>query len=106
MKKFIYLTLFAVFLGISQIFAQNAAFGYGSKATGGGSASPTLVDTYDELKNALSASDAKVIVITKSISFAGKSRITCSKSNKTILAKQGVVLETTGFESKTSGVFL
>jgi pectate lyase len=106
MKKIIYLTLFAVFLGISQIFAQNAAFGYGSKATGGGSASPTLVDTYDELKNALSASDAKVIVITKSISFADKSRITCSKSNKTILAKKGVVLETTGFESKTSGVFL
>jgi hypothetical protein len=31
--------------------AQNTAFGHGGKATGGGNATPTLVDTYDKLKN-------------------------------------------------------
>lgn len=104
--KRIFLFVLAALCSMGYIKAQNTAFGHGAKATGGGNVSPTLVDTYDELKNALSASEAKVIVITKNISFAGKSRITCSKSNKTILAKKGVVLETTGFESKTSGVFL
>lgn len=87
-------------------YCAPSAWGHANGVTGGGNATPTLVDTYDELKSALSSSSAQVIVITKSISFAGKSRITCSKSNKTILAKKGVVLETTGFESKTSGIFL
>ena len=105
MKRF-YLFILACCCCLCCLKAQNAAFGHGGKATGGGNATPTLVDTYDKLKSALDSSDPKVIVITKNISFAGKSRITCSKSNKTILAKKGVVLETTGFESKTSGVFL
>ncbi|MEE0923709.1 MAG: hypothetical protein UIB40_05220 [Paludibacteraceae bacterium] len=87
-------------------YCAPSAWGHANGVTGGGNTTPTLVDTYDELKSALSSSSAQVIVITKSISFAGKSRITCSKSNKTILAKKGVVLETTGFESKTSGIFL
>ena len=82
-------------------YCAPSAWGHANGVTGGGNATPTLVDTYDELKSALSSSSAQVIVITKSISFAGKSRITCSKSNKTILAKKGVVLETTGF-----GIFL
>lgn len=87
-------------------YCAPSAWGHANGVTGGGNTTPTLVDTYDELKSALSSSSAQVIVITKSISFAGKSRITCSKSDKTILAKKGVVLETTGFESKTSGIFL
>lgn len=105
MKK-IFLCIAALVGCLTHLMAQNTAFGYGAKATGGGNVTPTLVDTYDELKNALASSEAKVIVITKSISFANKSRITCTKSNKTVLAKKGVVLETTGFESKTSGIFL
>jgi pectate lyase len=87
MKKFIYLTLFAVFLGISQIFAQNAAFGYGSKATGGGSASPTLVDTESELKTALKKSGSRVIIITNDITVSGQ--IEVSSGSFTLLALSG-----------------
>ena len=111
MKKLLNLFTFSIALCISMqlnavTYCAPSAWGHANGVTGGGNATPTLVDTYDELKSALSSSSAQVIVITKSISFAGKSRITCSKSNKTILAKKGVVLETTGFESKTSGIFL
>lgn len=105
MKRYGLLVLLCTWV-VNCLMAQNTAFGHGGKATGGGNATPTLVDTYDELQHALSSSEAKLIIITKNISLAGKSRITCYQSNKTILAKQGVVLETTGFESKTSGVFL
>ncbi|MBO7202624.1 MAG: hypothetical protein J6V30_03680 [Paludibacteraceae bacterium] len=87
MKKFIYLTLFAVFLGISQIFAQNAAFGYGSKATGGGSASPTLVDTESELKTALKKTGSRVIIITNDITVSGQ--IEVSSGSFTLLALSG-----------------
>ena len=111
MKHLLNLFTFSIALCISlqlnaATYCAPSAWGHANGVTGGGNATPTLVDTYDELKSALSSSTAQVIVITKSISFAGKSRITCSKSNKTILAKKGVVLETTGFESKTSGIFL
>lgn len=111
MKHLLNLFTFSIALCISlqlnaATYCAPSAWGHANGVTGGGNATPTLVDTYDELKSALSSSSAQVIVITKSISFAGKSRITCSKSNKTILAKKGVVLETTGFESKTSGIFL
>ena len=111
MKHLLNLFTFSIALCISLqlnavTYCAPSAWGHANGVTGGGNATPTLVDTYDELKSALSSSSAQVIVITKSISFAGKSRITCSRSNKTILAKKGVVLETTGFESKTSGIFL
>lgn len=106
MKKHAVLLLLLAILSIMPLAAQYAVFGHAGQVTGGGNQSPVLVDSYDALNAALASSDPKVIVITKDISFANKSRITCSTSNKTILAKKGVVLETTGFESKTSGVFL
>ncbi|MCQ2347650.1 MAG: hypothetical protein MJZ65_00495 [Paludibacteraceae bacterium] len=80
-------------------YCQTAAFGYGAAATGGGNATPTLVDNYDALKSAMGSSN-KVIIITKSIAFS--TQIECSKSNLTILGMPGVILSNS---NKDEGVF-
>ena len=68
MKRYGLLVLLCAWV-VNCLMAQNTAFGHGGKATGGGNATPTLVDTYDELQHALSSSEAKLIIITKNISF-------------------------------------
>ena len=52
MKRF-YLFILACCCCLCCLKAQNAAFGHGGKTTGGGNATPTLVDTYDKLKSAV-----------------------------------------------------
>ena len=61
-------------------------FGYGAGATGGGSATPTLVSTLSELKSALSSKPTdKVIIITKDITVDGVIQVKDGK-NLTLMA--------------------
>lgn len=96
MKKglLVLVCFFSTLCAWSLNYCQTAAFGYGAAATGGGNATPTLVSSYSDLKNALKNSN-KVIIITQSITF-GDDVIECSKSNITILGMPGVALKAKG----------
>ena len=88
------IVLYAVALltvSMSALWAHaDTAVGYGAKATGGGTASPTLVTSVSELKSALSASGKKVIIITKSLTFT--SQLSVKTTDKTLMALPGVTL--------------
>jgi len=80
-------------------YCQTSAWGYGGAATGGGNATPTLVNSYSALKTAMNSGN-KVIIITQSIAFSDM--IECSKSNLTIIGMPGVVLSNS---NKDKGIF-
>lgn len=71
-------------------YCAEASWGYGSSATGGGNAKPTLVSTYDALKNALK-NDNKVIIITQDITVNTPLYID-GKTNITLMALPGIKL--------------
>jgi len=101
MKKGLFV-LFCLFFALnvwSLNYCQTSAWGYGGAATGGGNATPTLVNSYAALKAAMGSGN-KVIIITQNITFS--SAIACSKSNLTILALPGVKLTA---ENKNIGFF-
>lgn len=75
MKKLFPLLLAVMAVCVIRLQAQTVGiepFGYGAGVTGGGSATPTLVSSLSELKNALSNKPTnKVIIITKDITVDG-----------------------------------
>ena len=86
-------------------------FGYGAGATGGGSATPTLVSTLSELKSALSSNPTdKVIIITKDITVDGVIQVK-DGSNLTLMALPGVKIIATNWDvalkdgNKLTGIF-
>lgn len=112
-QKFLSLVMICL-LGISTAFAQSvgiAPFGYGASATGGGSATPTLVSTLTQLKNALGSKPTnKVIIITQNITLDGVIQVKDGK-NLTILGLPGVKLYNPNWQAskadpdKITGIF-
>lgn len=104
MKKLLILLLLAVHIGASAggSYCASAPVGYGKNATGGGTASPTLVSTADELQKALTAKGQKVIIITQDITVSSCLKITAS--NKTLMALPGVKLISLQQNQKQSGI--
>ena len=83
-------------------YCASSAWGYGASATGGGSATPTLVTKVSELK-AISKAQNKVFIITKSITVTSMVTLESMK-NVTILALPGVKLVSTQQDATTSGI--
>ena len=50
-------------------YCASSAWGNGKNASGGGSATPTLVKSVSELKSALNKGKNKVIIITQDLTF-------------------------------------
>ena len=92
MKKILLLcTLYMLPFCLSAVnYCAESSWGYaGTTVTGGGKASPTLVKSESELKNALKSGN-KVIVITQSITLS--EQISTDKSNITLIALSGAKL--------------
>ena len=92
-------------MGFASLSAQGMydLFGYGSNATGGGNATPILVDTEAELIDALSGSKSnRVVIITANITVT--TQFTSKGSNITLLALPGRCLISNGQSSEQSGI--
>ena len=104
MKK-LFLVVLISLAGFASLSAQGMydLFGYGSNATGGGSATPILVDTEQELIDALSGSKSnRVVIITANITVS--TQFTSKGSNITLLALPGRCLISNGQSSSQSGI--
>ena len=104
MKK-LFLVVLMSLMGFASLSAQGMydLFGYGSNATGGGSATPILVDTEQELIDALSGSKSnRVVIITANITVT--TQFTSKGSNITLLALPGRCLISNGQSSSQSGI--
>ena len=102
---FSHLTVILLFLmvSVSPVSAQYDLFGYGSNATGGGNATPILVDTEAELIDALSGNKSnRVVIITANITVT--TQFTSKGSNITLLALPGRCLISNGQSSEQSGI--
>ncbi len=101
---------FVVFLFVfqSELKSQCNVAGWASVngVTGGGTATPTLVTTYDQLKTALNSTSIKVIHVSGQITFPSAGRITMNNQNgKSILGLAGARLISTDLTSGGSGIF-
>ena len=104
MKKFFLVVLISL-VGFAALSAQGMydLFGYGSNATGGGNATPILVDTEQELIDALSGTKSnRVVIITDNITVS--TQFTSKGSNITLLALPGKCLISNGQSSSASGI--
>ncbi|MEE0951048.1 MAG: InlB B-repeat-containing protein [Paludibacteraceae bacterium] len=104
MKKFFLVGLISL-VGFATLSAQGMydLFGYGKSATGGGNATPILVDTEQELIDALSGSKSnRVVIITANITVT--TQFTSKGSNITLLALPGKCLISNGQSSSASGI--
>ncbi|MDR0864571.1 MAG: hypothetical protein LBO74_06530 [Candidatus Symbiothrix sp.] len=112
MKKLLLLFLYAAIGG--GLYAQISDFpevdycmtspaGFGQNATGGGNGAVVTVKTHTELKAALKASGASVIVVTADITFGEGSMIAETITNKTLLGLKGVKLISTA-QVKNGGI--
>ena len=84
-------------------YCQSSAFGYGASATGGGSATPVLVSTVDQLKSALNKASNKVIIITSNLTFTTMLSVQ-DGSNITLMGLPGVTLTNLDQTSSNSGI--
>ena len=109
-KELVYclvLSLFFLFCSISGsaavTYCSPSAFGYGSSAAGGGSATPVLVSSVSQLQSALNKGKNKVIIITQNLTFT-----TCMKvqdgSNVTLMGLPGVTLTSLQQDKSNSGI--
>ena len=90
-------------VSVSPVSAQYELFGYGRNATGGGNATPILVDTEQELLDALSGEKSdRVVIITANITVT--TQFTSKGSNITLLALPGRCLISNGQSSEQSGI--
>ena len=85
------------------VYCPTAAFGYGAAATGGGSATPTLVSSIEQLKSALNKGTNKVIIITQSLTFTEMLSVQ-DGSNVTLMALPGVTLTSLQQDASSSGI--
>lgn len=106
MKRYSFLLLLilvTVLLPATEVpYCLTSAFGYGAGATGGGSATPTLVSNKSQLENALKSSN-KVVIITQSISLSSMLTVQ-DVNNITLLGLPGVTLSNLNQTQSGSGV--
>ena len=84
-------------------YCSSSAFGYGSSADGGGSATPVLVSSVSELQSALNKGKNKVIIITQNLTFT-KMLTVQDGSNVTLLGLPGVTLTSLQQDKSNSGI--
>lgn len=103
MKKVLLIaSLFWMVSSVSAVtYCASAPWGYGNSATGGGNATPTLVKSESEFKNALKSSN-KVIIITQNITISDQ--ISTDKGNLTIMALPGKRLISDSQTKDQSGI--
>ena len=82
-------------------YCASSSWGYAGNVTGGGNATPTLVRSESELKDALKNSN-RVIIIAQNCTISNQ--ISCDKSNLTIMALPGVKLVSTQQTQTVSGI--
>lgn len=108
MRSRLSVLLFIVLFGFHSIasavdYCASSAFGYGSSATGGGSATPVWVSSVSELSSALNKGKNKVIIITQDLTFT-----TCLKvqdgSDVTLMGLPGVTLTSLQQNKDNSGI--
>ena len=104
MKKFILIALSFIALSIHAVnYCATTSWGCAGNVTGGGNASPTLVNSVDGLKNALNKGKNKVIIITASLTF--KSMLSVQDgSNVTLMALPDVKLTSLQQDASSSGI--
>lgn len=74
--------------------------------TGGGNATPVVVDSYSEFKDAVTDEDVKVVHVSGTITFPSNGRISFQdQSGKTIFGLPGSKLVSTDQSSSGSGIF-
>lgn len=104
MKKLLFIVLCAIALqSVSAVdYCASSSWGYaGTNVTGGGNATPTLVDSESKLKTALGKGN-NVILITKDITV--NDHISSDKSNMTIMALPGKKLISNQQNKDHSGI--
>lgn len=103
MKKVLLIaSLFWMVSSVSAVtYCASAPWGYGKNAAGGGNATPTLVKSESEFKNALKSSN-KVIIITQNITISDQ--ISTDKGNLTIMALPGKRLISNSQTKDQSGI--
>lgn len=104
MKKLLFIVLCAIALqSVSAVdYCASSSWGYaGTSVKGGGSATPTLVDSESKLKTALGKGN-NVIIITKDITVTN--HISSDKDNMTIMALPGKKLISAQQNKETSGI--
>lgn len=103
MKKVLVLALCALFLVPAKAvdYCASSSWGYGAGATGGGTATPTLVTNESELSAALNKKNS-VIIITQDITVTN--HISSDKSNLTIMALPGKKLISNKQNANNSGI--
>lgn len=99
-----FLLLLAAIISNAQEYCMTSAFGYATGTTGGGSATPQLVNTYSALKSALTASGSAVIIIDGTITIPNSGRISAVISNKTVLGLPGAKLVSADQTASGSGI--
>ncbi|MDR1225445.1 MAG: T9SS type A sorting domain-containing protein [Prevotellaceae bacterium] len=111
MARFILLLATTLLLAnTSHLYAQDkcSPVGWGavgSNVTGGGSATPVLVTTYDGLKQQLTSSSAAVIYMQGEITIPPGGRITIQYPNKTLIGLPSSRLISTDYTANGSGIF-
>ena len=106
MKKLFLLLALIVTTQLSAVnYCASSSWGYaGTSVTGGGTASPTLVTSESELKNALSGTDPKVVIITEDIEITR--RLSVEVSNLTLMALPGKKLYSNKRYKDDSGILI
>lgn len=102
MSAFLITSIFQI-----NVKAQCPATGWASQngVTGGGTATPTVVTTYAELKTAINATAVKVIHISGQITFPTAGRLTLqNQTGKSILGLAGAKLISVDLTSGGSGI--
>ena len=109
MKSYRLTALFLIFFLVCSIsmsavdYCASSAFGYGSSATGGGSATPVLVSSVSQLQSALNKGKNKVIIITADLTFTSMLSVQ-DGSNVTLMALPGVKLISLQQDKSSSGI--
>jgi pectate lyase len=104
--------LFIAVLANAQDYCMTTPVGYGRNATGGAGGTVKTVKTVSELRSALTASGAAVIIVTEDITFGASEMINAAISNKTLLGLKGVKLIQNndngilGFSNNSSNVII
>ena len=106
MKRFYLIVLAALCSTLNLLavtYCASSSWGYaGNSVTGGGNATPTLVTSESELKNALKSNN-KVVIITQNITVSNQVSIE-NKNHITLMALPGKKLISTSQEKATSGI--
>lgn len=110
MRKFYYLFMAAIFFSAATAFGQDVCqpVGWATQnggVTGGGNATPVVVDTYSELDDAVDDENVKVIHVSGTITIPSGGKIVFQdQSDKSILGLPGARLVSADQSSGGSGI--